>query len=190
VIYTQSVVSKKYAQAFLNVYQDQLTLDQIQNFKIVIEFCRQHHNFLSIISQLVGRQKCFEALLDEMHEHFALPESIKKLIQILIKNKKISIFAQVLQDIYCLYMLRKNIVELTIKTAIPLDQEERKKIEHFFSKLSKKTIISNLEIDESLIAGIRLESDLFLWEHSIKSQLNSLQKNPIAYLSKKMVNEQ
>jgi ATP synthase F1 delta subunit len=181
VIYTQSVVSKKYAQAFLNVYQDSLTLDQIQKFKLVIDFCRHHHNFLSIIGQLVGRQKGFDQLLDEMHEHFELPQSVKKLLEILIKRKKISIFAQVLQDIYCLYMLNNNIVELKIKSAIPLEADQQKKFQQFFEKLSQKRILSTVEVDESLIAGIRLESDLFLWEHSIKSQITEL--------SKKMTNE-
>lgn len=181
-IYTQSAVSKKYAQAFLNTYQDYLTLEQIQTFKPVIKFCHQHHNFLSIISQLVGRQPGFEALLDEMHEHFSLPDSIKKLIQVLIKHKKISIFAKVLQDIYCLYMLHNNIIELTIKAAMPLEEQQQQKFEQFFKKISNKKILSNIVIDESLIAGVRLESDLFLWEHSIKSQ--------IAQLSKKMLDEE
>jgi len=190
VIYTQSSVSKKYAKAFLNTYQDSLTFDQIQKFKKVIVFCRHHHNFLSIINQLVDRQKGFEQLLDEMHEHFDLPESIKKLMQMLINHKRVSIFAQVLQDIYCLYMLKNNIVELTVKTAMPLESEQEDIFTKFFEKLSKKRILSNIEIDESLIAGVRLESDLFLWEHSIKSQIDSLQKNQISELSKKILDEE
>ncbi len=181
-IYTQLSISKKYAQAFLNVYQDSLTIEQIQKFKQVIIFCRHHHNFLSVIGQLVGRQKGFDQLLDEMYEHFDLPQSIKKLLELLIKRKKVSIFAQILQDIYCLYLLKNNIVELTIKTAMPLELEQQDSFKKFFEKLSRKRILSNVEIDESLIAGVRLESDLFLWEHSIKSQISEL--------SKKMLDEE
>ena len=162
-IYTQSASSKKYAKAFFNVYKDQITFDQIQSFKLVLLFCRNHNDFLSIIGQLVGRQEGFENLLDEMHSHFELPESVKKLIQVLIKHKKISLFAQILQ-------------EVTIRAAANLTEEGQQKLERFFKKLSKKTIIPNFKIDESLIAGVRMESELFLWEHSIKSQIASLSK--------------
>lgn len=175
-IYTQSASSKKYAKAFFNVYKDQITFDQIQSFKLVLLFCRNHNDFLSIIGQLVGRQEGFENLLDEMHSHFELPESVKKLIQVLIKHKKISLFAQILQDIYCLYMLENNLLEVTIRAAANLTEEGQQKLERFFKKLSKKTIIPNFKIDESLIAGVRMESELFLWEHSIKSQIASLSK--------------
>ncbi len=180
--YTLSFSSKKYAQAYLQEYQNSLTLEQVQNFKPVIEFCRDHHNFLSVISVLVGKQPGFEELLEEMRIYFSLPDSMQKLIKLLIKHKKIDIFAQILQDIYCLYMLNNNIHELTITTAEPLEEDQKKRFEEFFKKLSGKKIISTAIIDESLIAGIRMQSDHFLWEYSIKSR--------IAQISRKMLDEE
>lgn len=180
--YTLSAVSKKYAQAYLQEYQDSLTLQEVQNFKPVVQFFRQHHNFLSVISVLVGKQPGFEALLDEMRIYFSLPNSIQKLTKLLIEHKKINIFAQIVQDIYCLYMLNNDIHELTITTAEPLAEDQKKRFEEFFKKLSGKKIISTAIIDESLIAGIRMQSDHFLWEYSIKSR--------IAKISRKMLDEE
>ena len=73
-------------------------------------------------------------------------------------------------------MLENNLLEVTIRAAANLTEEGQQKLERFFKKLSKKTIIPNFKIDESLIAGVRMESELFLWEHSIKSQIASLSK--------------
>ncbi len=176
--YTLSPISKKYAQAYLQEYQDDLSIDQVQNFKNVIAFCRDYHNFLSILSILAEKQLGADMpLLHEMQEHFSLPKSIKKLIEILIKHKKLDIFAQVLQDIYCLYMLNSDILEVTITTADILEEDQKRKFENFFTKLSGKKIISTAMIDESLIAGIRMQSDFFLWEYSIKSQIAKISRN-------------
>lgn len=174
--YTLSVVSKKYAQAYLQEYQNSLTLEQIQNFRLVIQFCRQHNNFLSVISVLVGRQPGFEALLDEMCYHFSLPSSMSKLIKILIEHNKVHMFAQIVQDIYCLYMVNHNIQEMTMITAEPLEEDQKQKFEEFFTKLSGKKIISTAMIDEGLIAGIRMQTDHFLWEYSIKSRMAQISR--------------
>jgi ATP synthase F1 delta subunit len=180
--YTLLPLSKKYAQAYLQEYQDSLTLEQVQSFKPVIQFCRDHNNFLSVISVLVGKQPGFEELLEEMRIYFSLPMSIQKLMKLLIKRKKINIFAQILQDIYCLYMLHNNTHELTITTAETLEEDQKKRFEDFFKKLSGKKIISTAMIDESLIAGIRMQTDHFLWEYSIKSRM--------AQISRKMLDEE
>lgn len=175
--YTLSAVSKKYAQAYIKEYQDTLGIDEVKNFKVVIQFFRQHHNFLSIMSILVGKEDGFENLLHELQSHFLLPKSIKKLISVLVEHKKLHILAQVLQDIYCLYMLNNNLLEVTITTAEPLEEEQKQRFEEFFKKLSGKNIMSNVILDESLIAGIRMQSDLFLWEYSIKSRIAKISRN-------------
>jgi len=180
--YSLSVISKKYAQAFLKEYQQDLTLAQVQNFKTAIKFFRQHYDFLSIVSVLANKHEGFCSLLQEMQDHFSFPACIQKLITILVAHKRLYILAQVLQDIYCLYMLNNNILEVTIATAEPIEEEQKQKFEEFFKKLSGKNIISTAMIDESLIAGIRMQSDLFLWEYSIKSR--------IAKISRKMIDEE
>lgn len=175
--YTLSVASKKYAKAFLQEFHDSLTIDQVQNFKTVIKFFKQHSDFLSIVSVLASRYPESCTLLEELKNHFGLPASVEKLIQVLIAHKKLHIFSEVLQDIYCLYMLKNNILEVTIATAAALEEDQKQKFEEFFKKLSGKKIISSAIIDESLIAGIRMQSDLFLWENSIKSRIAKLSRN-------------
>ncbi|MBI2344614.1 F0F1 ATP synthase subunit delta [Candidatus Dependentiae bacterium] len=180
--YTLSAISKKYAQAYLKEYQDSLTIQQVQEFKFIIQFFRNHYTFLSIVSVLAGRNPEFCSILDEFKKHFTLSTSIQKLMNVLVEHNRLAIFGQVLQDIYCLYMLNNDFLEVAITTAEPLEAEHRQKFEDFFKKLSGKKIISTAMIDEGLIAGIRMQSDLFLWEYSIKSR--------IAKISRKMFDEE
>lgn len=175
--YTLSLVAKKYAQAYLHSFENNLDLAEVQNFKTAIKFFRYHNDFLSIVSILATKKDGACLLLEEIKTHFNLPDSIRKLIQILVKHRKLDIFDKVLQDIYCSYMLKNNILEVTIATAQELEEDQKIRFEEFFKKLSGKKIVSSTIVDESLIAGIRMQSDIFLWEYSIKSRIAKISRN-------------
>ena len=174
--YSQSIVAKQYAKAYLREYSADLKLDDLANMKAAVRFFRRHHNFMSLVSLLCTSKQSGLAIIEELFQHFLLPESLKKLIPVLINHKRLVLFAQVLQDICCLYFVSNNFLELTVFTATPLDDAELEQFEKFFIKLSSKQIISSVVLDKSLIAGVRMQSDFFLWEYSIAARLRALRQ--------------
>ena len=175
--YSQSIIAKQYAKAYMAEFSSQLQLKDIDNVKLVILFFRRHHNFMSLVSLLVQPNQSNSIVVDELFQHFSLPQNLKKLINVLVLHKRLTSFSQVLQDICCLYFQANNMLELAIVTAVSLQDDEREKFEIFFRKLSGKTIQSNMIIEQSLIAGVRLQSDLYLWEYSIAARLRNLHQN-------------
>ncbi len=174
--YSQSPIARQYAKAFMAQYGNKLELSNIQAIKLVIRFFRQHHHFVSLVNLLLEPNDCNNVVVNELFEHFLLPQDLKKLINVLVVHKRLILFSQVLQDICCLYFHVNNILEMTIFTATPLENDELKKFEFFFTKLSGKTIISDVVHEPSLIAGVRMQSDLFLWEYSIAARLRRLRQ--------------
>jgi len=172
--YSQSLTAKKYAKAYVQQYGDSLTVQDVERMKSVMRFCREHHNFMSLVSLLTTRQVQRHELIDDMFEHFSLPENLKKLVDLLVTRKKLPLFAAVLQDICCLFLNAHNLLEVTIYTATELTLEEQQQFEQFFTKLSKKKIMSQVVIDEALIAGVRMQSDILLWEHSVAARIRLL----------------
>lgn len=172
--YSQSLSAKKYAKAYVQEYGDRLTLQDIEHMKSVIRFCRKYHNFMSLVSLLTSKQVQRHELIDNMFEHFFLPDTLKKLIDLLVARKKLFLFSSVLQDICCLYLKLHNLLEVTIYTATELTPEEQQKFEQFFMKLSNQKIMSHVVKDETLIAGVRMQSDILLWEHSIAARIRLL----------------
>lgn len=175
--YSQSIVAKQYAKAYVAEFGSVLTLDDMTSIKSAIRFFRLHNNFMSLVNILVVDQSSTQNIIPDLLNHFKLHLSFKKLINVLIKHKRLLFFPQVLQDICCLYFVKNNILEVTIFTADVLEQEELRQFELFFAKLSEKKIISTLVLDKSLIAGICMQSDLFLWEYSIANRLKKLHQN-------------
>lgn len=175
--YSQSIIAKQYAKAYLREYGSDLKLDDLANMKSAVGFFRRHHNFMSLVSLLCTTSMQLEfTIIEELFQHFLLPLSLKKLIPLLIDHKRLVLFAQVLQDICCLYFVSHNLQELTIFTATPLDDQATEQFENFFIKLSGKQIISSVVLDRSLIAGVRMQSDFFFWEYSIAARLRTLRQ--------------
>lgn len=174
--YSQSIVAKQYAKAYLREYGHQLMVQDIDHLKSAIRFFRHHHNFMSLVNLIINAHNADHVLIKELFEQFSLPLTLKKLIKVLIRHKQLIIFAQVLQDICCLYQQQNNVLDVTVYTTTPFQEGELEKFEMFFIKLSGKSIISKVVIDESLIAGVRMQSDFFLWEYSIASRLRKLRQ--------------
>ncbi len=175
--YSQSIIAKQYAKAYIAEFGLVLQLNDMTQIKSAIHFFKRHSNFIPLVNILVMDQSSTQNIIQDMVNHFRLHESVQKLIHVLIKHKRLLFFAQVLQDVYCLYFLKNNILEVTVITAEVLDQEELEKFELFFSKLAEKKIISTVVLDKSLIAGVCMQSDLFLWEYSIANRLKKLHQN-------------
>lgn len=178
-VYSQSLVAKQYAKAYLIEYGDILTSTDIDNMKSAIYFFRRHHNFMSLVSLMTKLHEKKHVMIDEIFSHFSLHDSLQKLVKVLLRHKRLLYFAQVLQDICCLFEIRSGSLEVTIQTATSLTESEIKKFETFFAKLSGKRIISHVRIDPSLIAGVRMQSEIFLWEYSIAARLRQLRHKMI-----------
>ena len=74
-----------------------------------------------------------------------------------------------------LYKEHIDSVEFSIISAQEINDQQIESIKQFLSRLINKKIIGTPSIDTSLIAGLRLQSNEYLWEYSIRKHINALQ---------------
>ena len=174
--YSQSLIARQYAQAYILQYGNQLTLSDIENMKFAVNFFRRHHDFMSLVGLIADKPDTKIDLVEEIFMHFCLHATLKNLVAVAKKHKRLILFGYMLQDICCLYGIKSNILYVTIQSATALESTEIEQFEKFFEKESGRQIMSRVEIKESLIAGVRVQSNLFLWEHSIAARLRKLRQ--------------
>ena len=66
-------------------------------------------------------------------------------------------------------------MEFSIQTAQEIDDKQLESIKRFLGHLVNKNIIGIPSIDTSLIAGLRLQSNEYMWEYSVRKQIKALQ---------------
>ena len=178
---SQSPVARKYAQAYLNVFGDQHTFQDFCSLWRACQFLSEHHSLLFYLSLPMIQEVDKKRFIDIFFEKFHLFDSLKQLFYLLLKNKHIFLTIDVLQDIYSLYKIKNNISELQISSSSDLSEEKIEEIKSFFIKLSGLShVVVRYSVNPSLIAGIRLQSETYLWEYSIARQLNKLKQELVA----------
>ena len=65
-------------------------------------------------------------------------------------------------------------MQVTITSAIPLMQEDKQIIVHFLTEKTKMTVHADYQTDPTLIAGIRVKSQNYLWEKSVARLLRDI----------------
>jgi len=169
-------VSRNYALAFLNSFQDELTPEDFLKIRTVLQFWDEHKKIFHFLN-VPGfeRQKKMEAL-EKILNKLDAPDSLKELIFLLVRHGRASLIRTVLEKVCSLYKERKNILFFTITSSHNVSEEERAVVQQFLAHKTGKTILYDWSIDTSLIAGIRCLSETLEWEHSICKQLDDLRK--------------
>ena len=73
-----------------------------------------------------------------------------------------------------LYNQAHGIVEATVTTAVPLDDEQRARMAEKLSKMTDKLVVLNEKVDESLIGGVLLEMNGQRYDNTLKNRLKSI----------------
>ncbi len=178
--FSQSDVAKKYAHAYLNVFGDQHTFEEFCSMWRASQFLAEHHALLFYLSLPMIDVVDKKRFIDLFFEKFHLFDSLKQLFYLLLKNKHIFLAADVLADVYGLYKTKHNIAELQVTSSSDLSEEKLEEIKNFFTKLSGQQVVVRHCVNQGLIAGIRLQTETYLWDYSIARQLRKLKQELIA----------
>ncbi len=170
-------VAKKYAIAFLNVHGNSFSLSDYHALIKATQYIKKNYFLLVLLSvptlSKFQKQECLEKFLTAAQA----PSLLGHLAHLLLEQQRIELFGAVCEQLINEYQERNNIMPFTIKSSEPLKNDQIALLTAFLAKKTGNTISYSTSIDKKLIAGIRMQSDAFLWEHSIEQQLRALRKN-------------
>ena len=178
--YSQSDLAKKYARAYLHTLGSQHSLDDFLSMWRASQFLSEHHSLLFYLSLSMIHESDKKRFIDLFFDKFHLFASLKELFYLLLKNKHIFLAADVLRDIYGLYKKEHNIAELHVSSSHDLTDIQLQEIQNFFTKLSRQEVVLRHTVNPLLIAGIRMQTENFLWESSIAQQLRKIKQELVA----------
>lgn len=165
---------RRYAQAFLDLVYDEVSVPVIDDFEKAVEFFETHKEICFLIDLPLLSQERKEQALQAIIEKFRLPALSKKLFFLLIAHKRSMLLAQVLTCFIQLYKERAHIVSFVVESSFELSDNQKKDIEFFLKEQVQATVICVYRINTNLIAGVRMSNEKYIWEHSAQAQLRAL----------------
>jgi F-type H+-transporting ATPase subunit delta len=167
-------LAAKYATAFLNVFNDKLSSEDFAKIYAASDFFGRHHNLLFFLTwPSISQDVKIKALYQAFH-FFKLDGPYTKLIDMLAHDKRADLIDLVLSEICTQYKKRHGILNFVISSSHQLNEQEIQVLQNFLARSTRRDIIYDYSIDKNLIAGVRMQSDTLLWEHSIRKHLDQI----------------
>ncbi|MEX0940131.1 MAG: F0F1 ATP synthase subunit delta [Candidatus Babeliales bacterium] len=163
-------LARKYAVAFLNVYEDKITIKDYYKIVQVQQFLAKSSDVIFHF-KLPDMNEVKRKAIDLIFQKFDLPIILKKLSNMLIEHERLFMLEKVFYYIQKTYKERNNLILFQIQTSYALSSEVLNQIISFLEKKTGNTILYETNINRKLIAGIRLQSETLLWEDSIAKRL-------------------
>jgi F-type H+-transporting ATPase subunit delta len=173
---TQRKIAYRYARALFDYAVDEKILDRVNSdMELVGEVCRQNRPFRRVLHSPVINKKKKMAILREIFKDHVTKVTMTYL-EIITRKSREDYIPDIPRYFTELYHEQKNIKTAVLKTAVPVDDELRRKIIALLEKKSKAHIHLVEEIDPGLIGGFIIQVADQQYDTSIQRKLQMLKR--------------
>lgn len=172
--HAERTLSHRYATAFIAVCGPKISYDDFLMIKQAAEYFKKHTKvtfFLSLPSLSIDQKK---ELVFNLFKRLNLPTCFDDLLRLLVTSKRAQLLGFVLEYVVELYLEQHNIMVFDIESSSPLRKDQLEILQQFLAQRTGNDIIYRYRENKNLIAGIRMQSDLFLWEYSVRKKLRAI----------------
>lgn len=163
--------ARKYAEALAAIKMDEAIINELLALKDSFSASKELNEFLSNPSNAKDAKK---DLLKKVFESFS--SEVKNLICLLVDRNRINLIPY-LAEAYQETFYRKSNIELAqISSIKELAEDELNEIKAQLEKLLNKSIKVTSKIDDSLIAGIKIQVANKVIDSSLKTKLKSMKE--------------
>jgi F-type H+-transporting ATPase subunit delta len=180
-MHRDSKVSIRYAKSLLDFAEEQKSLSAVAaDMELIAKTCEESKDLLimlkSPIIQTAKKVSALQAVFAGKVGTIAI-----KFITILVKKNREVLLPEISRSFGTLYKAHQGIMGAEITTAVPLDEEGRKKAMAFIHKLSDKVELTE-KVDKNIIGGFIIRVKDKQYDESVLSRINALKrefsKNP------------
>ncbi len=167
-------IARKYAKAFLNYIGDTIKLSDCEKLQEAIHEFKQHSDYIILLKIPTISAKVKKKGLLLWFQALEISIDITKLLDILTYHQRLFLFPNIMKQLCAVFFDRNNSVAFSIKATVHLKQKQIDSIHTFLEHKTGKHIRSTFVQEKKLIAGLRLQSDIFLWEYSLQQRFRNI----------------
>lgn len=177
-IVEQKIIARKYARAFLNLYFDALAEQHVEALSNFYTFLRGNRGILCYLNLPGLTEQSWNDFLTRLYATFPLPYHFGRLIQALLERRRVELLPAVVAAVLEEFLRRKHVLHFQVTSSHELSSVEQN---HIIAFLTKKTgaaaVQATFAVDPALICGIKMRSDMYMFEHSIARELKNFEES-------------
>jgi F0F1-type ATP synthase delta subunit len=178
---TQVLLAQKYAQAYLTCFSAELNTTDLINLHKLQQFISAQKNLYQLANFLGAKLAQQNNFTQALVTRFDLPVSFTKLLDLLVQHRVVLLLAKILDEIIINYqILTKNYI-FVIKSVAELSLQQLELIKAYLTNSVSQlleypaTVVCELQLDTSLVAGVQAINQLFFWDGSVLGRVQKLE---------------
>jgi F-type H+-transporting ATPase subunit delta len=170
------LVDKRYAEALINVSVEKNAIDLYQNeLTAVSDIFRNESGLQAFLlnpkNSVDTKKAAITAILGGR-----IQQELMNMLFLLLDKSRISRLSGISREYMRMADEKRNILNITIMTAIPIDYKQVDSISEKFRKLyNSSSVKAELEVDSTLVGGVKVAVGDKLYDGSVKGKLSRLQ---------------
>ena len=166
------VIADRYAQAIFELSREHRKLEQVYNdFHHIGEFIDQSQEFRDFLNNASLSMDDQEAIFKNAFQTQLDPTTFIALL-FLLQKERINLLRDICTSFEHLYHHEKNVTKVKVTTSMPLSQQHVSLLKQHLKLKLRKEIKTDLNVDKTIIGGIKLQIGDTIHDLSIKSQLD------------------
>jgi F-type H+-transporting ATPase subunit delta len=116
------------------------------------------------------------AVLNELIKRTGIQQTTANFLQILLKNQRLTALAEINSKLADVVDERAGAVAARVTTANPVNEETKRILSEKLSRFTGKAVRLSFAVDDSLIGGIVTRVGSTVYDGSIRTQLDEMEK--------------
>ena len=145
-------------------------LEQLESLKSLF---REQPDFVKLLSNMSLSKEERVNILDKVLRG-KIHSYLLNFLKILCERCALNEYEGCLTAFKTLYNQAHGIVEATVTTAVPLDDEQRARMIEKLSRMTDRQVVLNEKVDASLMGGVLLEMNGQRYDNTLKNRLKSI----------------
>ena len=167
-------LDRRYALALYKVAKEKNKIDEYFNdLKEICNLIESNKDFYDVIKHPQISTKKKKQTFKNIFKN-RIDDDLLSFLLILIEKERILFLKEKLTQMEYIYLEERNTLIATVKSAIPLLDEELEQLKINLEKKFKKSIVISTEIDKSLLGGVYVRVGNYVIDGTVKSKINEM----------------
>lgn len=174
-------VARRYAKALLQIGVDDGNFERIgREVRALASAIKRSEELAQTLANPIfprsDREKVLRALLDRI----GATQSVVNFTRLLLDRERVAVLPDISRELDAMIDARAKRVSAKVKSAAPLDEQQKKRLVKTLESLSGKTVDMVVEHDPSLLGGVVAQVGDLVYDGSLRTQLERIRQDLIA----------
>lgn len=172
----EKIISSRYAKAIYSMAEEKQHVEAILNdFKLILKTIKDSRELYNLIESPVVAGDKKLAILKEVFDD-SLNDIMVSFLKLLTDKSRTYLVDSIANEYELIYNSRNNIDPVLIETAIELDEDAKNQLVEMLANWTKSTIQAEYKVNPDLKGGLKVNIKGWVFDATIKNQLEKLRK--------------